>query len=78
MNIVTDLTHLIYASSATRTMHDQDLIAILEKSHLHNKEVGVTGMLLYRGGNFCKCLKGRNKRLMRVLKLSSKTPAIIK
>jgi len=55
---VTDLTHLIYASSATRTMHDQDLIAILEKSHLHNKEVGVTGMLLYRGGNFLQVLEG--------------------
>jgi len=52
------LIHLIYASSATRQLHDQDLVAILEKSHQHNKEHDIAGMLLYRGGNFLQVLEG--------------------
>jgi hypothetical protein len=52
------LIHLIYASSATRQLYDQDLVAILEKSHQHNLENDITGMLLYRGGNFLQVLEG--------------------
>ena len=55
---MTDLVHLIYASSATRPMQPQDLVAILEKSHINNAEAGITGMLLYRGGNFLQVLEG--------------------
>ena len=53
-----DLTNLIYASSATRPMRDQDLVAILEKSHANNARLDITGMLLYRGGNFLQVLEG--------------------
>lgn len=55
---MTDLVHLIYASSATRQLNNQDLLAILEKSHTNNTRHDITGMLLYRGGNFIQVLEG--------------------
>lgn len=58
---MTDLFHLIYASSATRTMTSEDLLAILSKSHENNRRLGITGMLLYRGGNFLQVLEGEEK-----------------
>jgi len=58
---MTELFNLIYASSATRKMHDQDLLAILASSHKNNARLDVTGMLLYRGGNFLQVLEGSEK-----------------
>jgi len=55
---MTALMNLIYASSATRKMHDQDLLDILSKSHQNNRGLDITGMLLYRGGNFLQVLEG--------------------
>ncbi len=58
---MTDLIHLIYASSATRMMNEQDLLDILKKSHENNGRYDITGMLLYRGGNFLQVLEGDPK-----------------
>ncbi len=58
---MTDLINLIYASSATRQMNEQDLLAILSKSHDNNRRLDITGMLLYRGGNFLQVLEGEEK-----------------
>ena len=55
---MTALMNLIYASSATRKMNDQDLLDILKKSHENNRRLDITGMLLYRGGNFLQVLEG--------------------
>jgi hypothetical protein len=52
------LINLIYASSATRPMNHQDLLAILTSSQKNNARLDVTGMLLYRGGNFLQVLEG--------------------
>ncbi len=58
---MSDLIHLIYASSATRMMNEDDLLEILKKSHENNGRLGITGMLLYRGGNFLQVLEGEEK-----------------
>src|SRR3982751_4557346 len=58
---MSDLINLIYASSATRLMSEQDLVDILKKSHENNGLLGITGMLLYRGGNFLQVLEGEEK-----------------
>jgi hypothetical protein len=58
---MTHLVNLIYASSATRLMTDQDLLDILEKSRRNNTQRGLTGMLLYRGGNFLQVLEGTDE-----------------
>lgn len=52
------LIHLIYVSSATRPFAQADLIALLELSRQKNESVGITGLLLYRDGNFMQALEG--------------------
>lgn len=58
---MSELTHLIYASSATWMMSEQDLLDILKKSHENNGRLDITGMLLYRGGNFLQVLEGEEQ-----------------
>ncbi|MEO7414184.1 MAG: BLUF domain-containing protein [Opitutaceae bacterium] len=52
------LFHLVYASSATVPFPEADLRALLEVSRRKNSLVGVSGMLLYRDGNFMQVLEG--------------------
>ena len=55
------MVHLIYVSSATRVMSEEDLEAILEKSRVKNASLGITGMLLYATGNFIQVLEGEKE-----------------
>lgn len=55
---MTDLIHLLYASSATQEMTADDLVTLLKKAREKNSSLGITGMLLYRGGNFLQVLEG--------------------
>lgn len=55
------MIHLVYVSSATREMNEEDLLFLLEQSRNRNKEKNVTGMLLYVGGNFFQVLEGDKK-----------------
>src|SRR3954468_5458514 len=52
------LVHLVYVSSATRQFSQAELIALLATSCRNNEPVGITGMLLYRDGNFMQVLEG--------------------
>lgn len=49
---------LVYVSSATRLFTPADLLALLDQSRRRNGAVGITGMLLYREGNFMQVLEG--------------------
>ncbi len=49
---------LVYASSATVEMTDDDLLELLHTSRLRNSSKSVTGMLLYADGNFIQVLEG--------------------
>ncbi len=71
---MTELINLIYASSATRKMHDQDLLAILAASHKNNARLDVTGMLLYRGGNFLQVLEGSEKAVDDIFNVIKQDP----
>ena len=55
------MIHLIYVSSATREMTEEDLIFLLEQSRNRNLRQHVTGMLLFVGGNFIQVLEGDDK-----------------
>lgn len=48
----------IYVSIAKAPFTDQELIDLLEHSRANNEKVGVTGMLLYKDGNFMQVLEG--------------------
>ncbi|MBN2894411.1 MAG: BLUF domain-containing protein [Campylobacterales bacterium] len=58
------MIELIYVSSATKTMSEAELLGILEVSRIRNQEDGITGMLLYAGGNFFQVLEGEHSAVM--------------
>ena len=49
---------LVYVSSATRPFSGEDLRDLLETCRKTNAELGITGMLLYKDGNFMQALEG--------------------
>jgi hypothetical protein len=49
---------LIYASSAVRLMTQDELIELLTKAREKNQRLDITGMLLYKEGNFLQILEG--------------------
>lgn len=52
---------LIYASSATRLLTDLELVQLLQQSCDKNVCLDITGLLLYRDGNFMQVLEGPDK-----------------
>ena len=52
------LAYLLYVSSAVHPMSDDELLDILTVSRRNNAPQGVTGILLYKGGNFIQLLEG--------------------
>lgn len=55
---VEQLVAAVYVSSATRHLSEDEIIGILRSAREHNEKSGVTGMLLYRDGNFMQVLEG--------------------
>ena len=55
------MIHLVYVSSATSEMSEQDLVMLLEQSRSRNRKLNVTGMLLYANGNFFQVLEGQRE-----------------
>ena len=49
---------LVYVSSATLPLSGEDLRALLAACRENNARLGVTGMLLYKDGNFMQVLEG--------------------
>lgn len=50
--------HLMYASYAKQYFSDNDLAELLIKSRKNNSNLGITGMLVHRDGNFIQVLEG--------------------
>ena len=53
-----DLIHLIYVSTATEQFEEDTLIDLLDLARSKNREIDVTGMLLYSEGSFFQVLEG--------------------
>lgn len=53
-----DIFHLLYVSNATSPLKQEEINHLLSKSSKNNKNVGVTGMLIYRMGFFIQLLEG--------------------
>ena len=65
---------LVYASSATVPFSSADLQALLGQSRQNNAAMGVTGMLLYRDGNFMQLLEGERDIVDRLYSKIAKDP----
>jgi Sensors of blue-light using FAD len=50
--------YFVYVSSAFVPFTKEELLALLAKSREKNARLGITGMLLYKDGNFMQVLEG--------------------
>ena len=55
---MSDLIHLIYASTATRELSEDDLLQLLDGARSKNEGLRLTGMLLHTDNNFFQILEG--------------------
>lgn len=60
--------HIIYMSSAVRPFSQAELQKLLERARQSNTAMEVTGMLLYKDGNFLQVLEGEKKVLDQLYK----------
>jgi len=49
---------LIYVSTSVKLLNDEELLNILKVSRENNVSKDITGLLLYKGGNFMQVLEG--------------------
>lgn len=52
---------LIYASAAAASFSNEQLLGLLEVSRRNNQKRGLTGLLLYRTGQFLQVLEGQRE-----------------
>ena len=57
---------LIYVSTATRLLNNEELLEILHASRRNNQAGLVTGLLLYKDGNFMQVLEGPEESVMEI------------
>lgn len=68
-----ELLQLIYVSALVKG-NESELGAILEASVRNNTRDGITGMLLYAGGNFMQVLEGRTRMVQATFNRISRDP----
>lgn len=52
------MIEIVYTSSAVEPFSEDQLLGLLEKSRTNNENLGITGMLLYKDGEFMQVLEG--------------------
>lgn len=72
--MMNDLTMLIYGSSATDRFSEADLVPLLQQAREKNQRLNVTGMLLYRDGNFLQVLEGERGTVEALYETIAKDP----
>ena len=65
---------LIYASTATKLFAKEELVTLLETSQKNNVKKDITGMLLYRGGNFIQVIEGEADTVLELFETIKKDP----
>ena len=58
-----DLACLVYVSAAGAELTHEQLVDLLKRSRANNAREGITGMLLYKGGNFMQLIEGPRDRV---------------
>ena len=57
------MIRLIYVSSATRRLDEDELVFLLNQARSRNERQQVTGLLLHAGGNFIQVLEGSEENV---------------
>ena len=68
------LISLIYVSSAQVPFSKGDLTALLETSRRNNALIDVTGMLVYRDGNFMQAIEGEEQTIHKLQEKIKRDP----
>jgi hypothetical protein len=61
------ISQIVYASTASQVFTKPELQALLQEIRQKNIELGITGMLLHKDGNFMQVLEGEQEALTRLL-----------
>jgi gamma-glutamylcyclotransferase (GGCT)/AIG2-like uncharacterized protein YtfP len=73
--------YVTYVSSAASLMHTEELHSLLEQSQKNNHRLGITGVLLYKEGNFIQLIEGEERTvrdLFEVIKQDVRHKNVIK
>ena len=68
------MIQLIYVSAAVSEMREDALRELLRTSRENNATLGVTGMLLYRRGDFMQALEGEERTVRKLLRRIARDP----
>lgn len=68
------LLSIVYASTATVPFSDVDLALLLAGSRIRNDERGLSGLLLYRNGQFMQVLEGPEPAVRALLATIAEDP----
>jgi hypothetical protein len=63
-----DIFFYVYCSKATKPFSEADLLELLTRSRENNAKVSLTGVLLYKDGNFMQALEGPEPAIRELLK----------
>jgi hypothetical protein len=74
MTDVNPLVSLVYCSSATRPFDERELAELLAVSRARNSASDITGMLLYRGGEFVQILEGTRSDVEELMEKIGRDP----
>ena len=66
--------YLVYKSKATQEFSPSDLKALLLNARIRNREVGVTGILIYDAGWFLQVLEGEQTAVEEIFSRIEKDP----
>jgi hypothetical protein len=69
-----DLISLVYVSASVVPFSKLDLLELLTKSRENNSRLGITGMLLFKDGNFLQVLEGDRKNVQSLYQKISGDP----
>jgi hypothetical protein len=69
---VNGMISLIYVSSSVKLLNEQELLDILKVSRENNEKFDVTGLLLYKGGNFMQVLEGPEDQVGKLYEIIKK------
>jgi hypothetical protein len=56
----------IYVSSSVKRFGNEELLKLLEKARANNEQLGISGMLLYKDGDFMQALEGPEEQVHRL------------
>lgn len=65
---------LVYVSSATGLLSEEELVSLLRQSRENNTRDGITGMLLYKGGNFMQVVEGPEEEVRKLVARIERDP----